>query len=122
MPQDGVHDYVDLTLIVNPWQAIVALAVVFALLIWPQLSARSSVRRVEKTLTTNNGGSHIKDQMDRIEAEVHGIAKAQKATDKKLADHLTWSDGFVQDVDRRVEQLESGEPSRRRRFLFRRRR
>ncbi|MFT3971689.1 MAG: hypothetical protein QM695_15795 [Micropruina sp.] len=121
MPQDGVHDYVDLTLIVNPWQAIVAVVIVFALFMWPSIQARQSARRIETTLTTNNGGGHVKDQMDRIEAELHSVAKTQKSTDKKLADHLAWSDGFVQDIGGRIKQLESDEPPRRR-GLFRRRR
>ncbi len=105
MPTDGIHDVVDLTLIVNPWQAVVVVVVVFALFIWPSIQAQRSARRIETTLTTNNGGGHVKDQMDRIE--------------KKLDDHLTWSDGFVADIEQRLAQ-QPPQPKRRR-SPFRRR-
>lgn len=111
---------IDLTLIVNPWQALVAVVVVFALFVWPSISARQSVRRVEKTLTTTNSGSHVKDQLDRIEKAQRATTKAQQATAKKLDEHLTWSDGFVRDIGERVDRLAAGQTKRR--FLFRRRR
>jgi len=66
-PLEGFGDYVDVSLIVNPWQAIVLCVLIFAVLIWPQMSARATAKRVEKTLTTNNSGSTVKDQLDRIE-------------------------------------------------------
>lgn len=99
LPLEGVGDYVDLTLIVNPWQAIVATVAIFAILIWPQLSARQSVRRVEKSLTQNNGGSTIKDQLDRLE-------KAQADQGKKLTEHTAWSEGYVREQDERLRKLE----------------
>ncbi len=107
LPLEGVHDYVDLSLIVNPWQAIVACVALFALLIWPQLSARQTVKRVERTLTTNNGGSTVKDQMDRIE-------RTQAEHAAKLSGHVEWSEGYVKDTAERLECLEK------RRGLFRR--
>lgn len=67
-------DQIDLTAVVNPWQALVVLALIFALVIWPSIAAwvqakrsASAVHDVKQTLTTNNGGSHIKDALDRIE-------------------------------------------------------
>lgn len=99
IPLEGVHDFVDISLIVNPWQAIVVCVVIFAVAIWPSMSARASVKRVEKTLTTNNGGSTTKDQMDRIEKTLadHG---------GKLDSHITWSAGHVAKVDERLDKLE----------------
>lgn len=91
-PLEGVHDYVDLSLIVNPWQAVVAVAVIFALLVWPQLSARQITKRVEKTLTQNNGGGSVKDQMDRIE-------KVQTEQAEKFDKHIIWSEGIADRVD-----------------------
>lgn len=105
LPLDGLNDYIDITAIVNPWQALVVCLLVFALLIWPQLSARQTVRRIETTLTTNNGGSTVKDQMDRLE--------------KKLGEHIEWSEGYVKDTSERLDALEE---SRERRGLLRGRR
>ncbi|NGN92643.1 hypothetical protein G5C66_07815 [Nocardioides sp. KC13] len=34
-----------------------------------------AVTALEATLTTNNGGSHVKDQLDRIEASVGDLAE-----------------------------------------------
>lgn len=93
LPLDGVGDYVDITLIVNPWQAVVVTAAIFALLIWPGLSARQSSKRVEGTLTTNNGGSSVKDQLDRVE--------------KSLTDHITWSEGYVAETAAKLSALEA---------------
>lgn len=99
LPLEGVKDFVDIDLVVNPWQAIVLCVLIFAVLIWPSMSARSSARRIEKTLTTNNGGSTTKDQMDRIERTLasHG---------EKLDSHITWSAGHVAKVDERLDKLE----------------
>lgn len=62
------------TLIVSWPQAVVALGVIVALSIVPAVlgwlntrQARATSQRVEDTLTTNNGGSHVKDSLDRIE-------------------------------------------------------
>lgn len=52
---------------ITTWKGVV----VAALLLAPTLLTawgNRSVKNVEKTLTTNNGGSHIKDSLDRIEA------------------------------------------------------
>ena len=110
IPLKGVHDIVDLTLIVNPWQAIVACVVIFAVLIWPQMSARQTIKKVEKTLTTNNGGSTVKDQMDRIE-------KVQAEQGAKLDDHVKWSEDYVRDTGDRLTKLET---PKKRRLLSRR--
>ena len=90
-PLEGVSDYVDITLIVNPWQAIVATVAIFALLIWPGLSARQSSKRVEGTLTTNNGGSTVKDQLDRLE--------------KGLSEHVEWSENYVKETSDRLDAI-----------------
>jgi hypothetical protein len=105
-PLEGVHDYVDLSLIVNPWQAMVATVAIFALLIWPQMSARQSVKRVEKSLTENNGGSSVKDRFDKLE--------------RLLNAHIEWSEGYVREQDERLDKLEEAKPEPRRRQLFRR--
>lgn len=96
---------VDLSVIVNPWQAVVAVVLIFAVLIWPQLSARQTAKRVEKTLTTNNGGSTVKDALDRMEAAVATIQTTQQAQGKKLDDHIEWSEGYVKETGDKLDKL-----------------
>lgn len=50
-----------------------------------------TVQKVLKTLTTNNGGSHIKDQLDRLE-QTH-------------AEHLAWSREFAAEQKEMHEKL-----------------
>ena len=100
-PLEGISDYVDINAVVNPWQALVVVVLIFAVLIWPSMSARQSVRRVEKTLTENNGGSTVKDAMDRIE-------KVQAEQGKKLAtldEHIEWSTNYVKDTEALLDGL-----------------
>lgn len=98
LPLEGISDYVDLNAVVNPWQALVVVVLIFAVLIWPSLSARQSVRRVEQTLTKNNGGSTLKDAMDRIE-------RTQAEHGKKLDDHVEWSADYVKDTEALLDGL-----------------
>lgn len=100
MPMDGLNDYIDVTAVVNPWQAAIVIALIFAVLIWPSLSARQSTKRIEKSLTENNGGASVKDYLDRLEA--------------KLDQHLAWSDTYVQEQDERLKRLEGRRWFRRR--------
>lgn len=86
-------EYQPLLDVTNPWQAMVAVALVFALLIWPQMSARQTMRKVEKTLTQNNGGASVVDRFDRI--------------DKKLDEHMAWSDAYVREQNERITALEA---------------
>lgn len=58
-------------------QAIFGGLVVLAVLVVPQVlsyltsrQARTTANQVQATLTTNNGGSTVKDQLDRIEGKV----------------------------------------------------
>lgn len=113
VPLEGVGDYVDITLIVNPWQAIVACVVIFAVLIWPQLSARNAAKDIKKTLTENNGGSSVKDALDEIKrvqakqgaAQVK-MQKAQAVQGRKLDEHIEWSETYVKDTGDRLAALE----------------
>lgn len=81
-----------ITLVTNWPQAIVAVVLILALIVWPGvmawLQARRSaltVNKVHENLTTNNGGSHTKDALDRIEQ-----TQAVLATDvAKLSDRMT---------------------------------
>lgn len=72
MPAD---DLVDVTAVLTWPQAVVAVVLILAVLVWPTIAgwvqarrAASAVNDVKRTLTTNNGGSHVKDSLDRIEA------------------------------------------------------
>lgn len=60
-------------------QAIFGAVIVLAVLVVPQVlsylssrQVRSAAQQVQSTLTTNNGGSTVKDQLDRIEDKVDG--------------------------------------------------
>lgn len=95
IPLEGLDDYVDITAIINPWQALVVCVFFLAVIVWPGVQSiltNKKVKEVQKTLTTNNGGSTVKDQNDRIE--------------KKLDDHLEWSENFVRNVDERLLVIE----------------
>lgn len=67
---------------VTTWmQVVVFLAVLSYLAFRAWLDAgrtkdtHSKVNALQATLTTNNGGSHVKDQLDRIEGKVDGLDK-----------------------------------------------
>lgn len=97
-PLEDLTDLVDVQLIVNPWQALVLCVLIFAVMIWPSLSARSTAKEIKKTLTTTNGGSTVKDAMNRIEAE-------QAAQAKRLDDHMEWSAGYVKETTEAFDGL-----------------
>jgi hypothetical protein len=53
---------------------------------------KKDTTNVLATLTQNNGGSTVKDQLDKIE--------------KSLKDHIEWSEGYVKDTGERLDALE----------------
>lgn len=73
---------IDLNYVTNPWQMVVAVIIVFAVLVWPGVLAVLQNRRIERQFV-NNGGSTLKDQLDRIEGTVTGLDKRVK----KLEQH-----------------------------------
>lgn len=118
IPLEGIGDFVDINSVVNPWQAIVVAVLIFALLIWPSMSAQRSVKRVEKTLTQNNGGSSVKDALDELKAVQRKqgvrqakIQRAQTAQTKKLDEHIDWSEQYVKDTGDRLTALEGAPTS-----------
>ena len=95
IPLEGVGDYVDITAIVNPWQALVVCVFFLAVIVWPGVQSiltNRKVKEVQKTLTTNNGGSTVKDQNDRIE--------------NMLREHIDKSDDFRRKTDERLLVIE----------------
>lgn len=95
IPLEGISDYVDITAVVNPWQAIVICVFLIALLVWPGIQSiltNRKVKEVSRTLTTNNGGSTVKDQLDRFETI--------------LTDHIEKSGEFHRKIDERVAVIE----------------
>ena len=70
-----------------------------------QQETGDTVDEIKKTLTTNNGGSHIKDQLDRIEKVQAEQAKLMAADSQKLDDHLAWSEGYVKETKELLESL-----------------
>lgn len=114
MPADGINDYVDLTLVVNPWQALVICALIFALLIWPSLANRQVAKRIEKSITETNGGHSVVDRFDQLDKKIDAL-------DEKVVEHITWSDGYVAEQAQKLHDLEAGRiVTRRRRRWFRR--
>ena len=61
-------------------------------------SRRASSRRAVQTLTTNNGGSHVRDQLDRIEGgqQVNTTAIAKIVT--RLDEHDSLLEGIHTDT------------------------
>ena len=70
-----------------------------------QKETGDTVDEIKKTLTTSNGGSHIKDQLDRIEKVQLDQAKLMAADSQKLVDHLIWSEGYVKETKEQLERL-----------------
>lgn len=68
---------------VTSWpQAVVTIVMILAILVVPSVLSylgNQRIKAVEKSLTTNNGGSHVKDQLDRIE-ESQGELRVEQAT------------------------------------------
>ncbi len=78
---------------IDSWPAALVVALlILALLVWPGILAWLNTRRVRQTLTTNNGGSHVKDSLDRIEATQanHGarLAALEQAAERRGG--LSW--------------------------------
>ena len=70
-----------------------------------QKETGETVDEIKRTLTTNNGGSHIKDQLDRIEKVQAEQAKLMAADSQKLLDHIDWSEGYVKETKELLESL-----------------
>lgn len=82
-----------ITLVTSWEQALVAVVLIVAVLVWPGIAAWLQARRsavtvdkVHQNLTTNNGGSHTKDQLDRIEGTLAEHGLTLKAHGEALGD------------------------------------
>lgn len=77
-------------------------------------TAAGNTEQVRATLTTNNGGSHVKDSLDRIESRqtMQGDQLADLSTN--LRDHVTVSGRTEAHIFERLDRLER----RRSRFPF----
>lgn len=93
------------------WTAVAALAVMvvgavamrwIATIKRENTETKEQVDRLVTSVTQNNGGASVKDYLDRLE--------------KKLDEHLAWSDGYVREQDDRLKALEDPRPKRRRWF------
>ena len=70
-----------------------------------QKETGDTVDEIKKTLTTTNGGSHIKDQLNRIEKIQRKQAELMAADSQKLADHVAWSEGYVRETKEMLDAL-----------------
>lgn len=67
-------DQIDLSAVVNPWQALVLVVLILCIMVVPQVGAWVQARRsaaavheVRTTLQQANGGGSVRDSLDRIE-------------------------------------------------------
>ncbi|WP_408895952.1 hypothetical protein ACJ5H2_13630 [Nocardioides sp. R1-1] len=74
--------------------------------------AAGNTEKVRATLTTNNGGSHVKDSLDRIETRQQDQGEAIALLRQEFRDHLTASARTEAHLFDRLERQE------RRRFPF----
>lgn len=81
----------DVITLVTTWQqALVAVVLILAVVVWPGVAVwlqgrrtaqvQGTVDSVHSTLTTNNGGSHVRDALDELVA-------GQRAQALTLAEH-----------------------------------
>jgi len=104
----------------NWYQIMALLILVIGGLGWRYLSVintnakatSQTVDKIEKTLTTTNGGSHVKDALDRLEAVVASVVDNQAVMTHNQADiiksqdeHLVWSEGFAAEQKEMHEAL-----------------
>lgn len=106
IPLEGIGDYVDISAVVNPWQAVVIIVLIFAVLIWPSMSARASAKKIEKSLTTNNGGSTTKDALDSIKATLSDQNATMATQGEKLDTHIEAAAQRAADMAARLARLE----------------
>lgn len=66
---------IDINLVANPWQAMVVIALIFATMVWPSLSASISSKRIERSITKNNGGNSVVDRFDKLDAKLTAMDK-----------------------------------------------
>jgi len=71
------------------------------------------VNKIDASLSTNNSGSHIKDQLDRLEENqaviTHNqaeIIKTQTEQGTTLTSHVQWSDSFAAEQKAMHEKLD----------------
>jgi len=117
----GLETLVD-PLAFDDWIQVAALAILALTgLAWRYLSVINSnakatsevVSKIDASLSTNNGGSHVKDSLDRLEEVNAEIIKHQaeiKATQAEhgatLATHVQWSDGFAAEQKEMHDKLD----------------
>lgn len=68
--------------------------------------ARGNTEEVRATLTTNNGGSHVKDALDRIESRQALQADATDDLRDAFRDHTESSERAHHDLYKRLDRLE----------------
>ena len=97
-------------LLFSDWPQVAALLVIIlGLILWKYLGELvKNTRDVKNTLTTNNGGSHVKDQFDRLESDVKSLTASVKTLEVSLGQHITWSEDYVKDNERKLKQLSIG--------------
>ena len=71
---------------------------------WQTAQAKRAAKRTEATLTTNNGGSHVKDSLDRLEAGMHELRE-------DFRDHKADARAEQTVNDRRLAALEYRPPT-----------
>lgn len=105
---------------VQSWpQAVVFIFLILAVLVVPSVLSylgNRRMKRVETTLTTNNGGSTMKDAMDRMEHDLKSLSGSVEG----LSGSVEGLSGQVGDLSGRVGALEEAKVSGLLGFLRRR--
>jgi len=117
----GLETLVD-PLAFDDWIQVAALAILALTgLAWRYLSVINSnakttsavVDKIDKSLSTNNGGSHVKDSLDRLEAVTATVIENQSVITHNQAEiikaqdeHLAWSADFAAEQKKMHEALD----------------
>lgn len=73
---------------------------------WQSAQTRRAAKRTEATLTTNNGGSHVKDALDRMEAAQARTELSVHELREDFRDHKADARKDEQRTDARLSALE----------------
>ena len=82
----------ELVTVLDSWPEVVGLLILGLVFLGWQIVKNTkatqvgneATKRIEKTLTRNNGGSHVKDSLDRIEAGLAEVVQTVSAVDERL--------------------------------------
>lgn len=94
----------------------VAIIIANIIIVLQNRRQNNKVNKVSDTLTKNNGGDHVKDQLDRIEGKLKSLddhdnvqMRLLSKLNGKFTAHLEWSEEMKTSVIRRLDDLEASD-------------